>query len=483
MTTINYSAPATCASFMKSEAFGRLIAGPVGSGKTTACLFEMLRRACEQTPAPDGIRYTRFAIVRQTLKQLKDTVLKDVIGWLRGIASYKVSDNTIYVEIGDVRSEWILIPLDDPEDQRRLLSMQLTGAWMSECIEMDLNLMAPLSGRIGRYPNAQLGGCTWKGIIADTNFPSEGSDWWKFMEETPPDWQIFRQPSGMADSAENLCWLNQDNDTLKLAEDDPVRAAKGREYYLRFIRMYGEKSDWVKRYVHATYGEDPSGTAVFRESFKREFHVVPALEPSHGHPLIVGQDFGRDPCSVICQIDHKGRLLILEEVIAEDVGLEQHIERALRPRLLQDRYMGRPVVAVGDPSGIAKNSIYEETSFDAMKRMGIPCFPAPTNDLDPRLRAVEAFLLAQRDGGGAILIDGGRCPTIVRALAGGYRYGRTRAGDRKPKPEKNRWSHPMDALQYVCLVAHGRGWSEMVAAQLVRRPRAPRVRVSAGAWT
>jgi hypothetical protein len=78
MTTISYTAPATCASFMKSESFGRLIAGPVGSGKTTSCLFELFRRALEQEPAPDGIRYTRFALVRSTLKQLKDTVLKDV---------------------------------------------------------------------------------------------------------------------------------------------------------------------------------------------------------------------------------------------------------------------------------------------------------------------------------------------------------------------------------------------------------------------
>jgi hypothetical protein len=78
MTEIIYDAPPTCADFMQSEAFIRLIAGPVGSGKTTACLFELFRRSCEQAPAPDGYRYTRFAILRQTLTQLKPTVLKDI---------------------------------------------------------------------------------------------------------------------------------------------------------------------------------------------------------------------------------------------------------------------------------------------------------------------------------------------------------------------------------------------------------------------
>ena len=315
MANINYAAPPTCARFMKSAAFGRLIAGPVGSGKTTACLFELFRRACEQEKAPDGLRYTRFAIVRQTLKQLKDTVLKDITSWLEGIAHYKVTDNTVYITIGDVRSEWILIPLDSPEDQRRLLSMQLTGAWMSEAIEMDVGLVDALAGRLGRYPSAQLGSCSWFGMIADTNMPTEGSDWHKFMDlNTPPDWQVFIQPSGLDDDAENLDWLTQTSETLKLPVGDPRRRAQGRTYYERLARGHGE--DWVKRYVMAQYGNDPSGTAVFRESFRRSFHVVDELMPVVGHPLILGQDFGRDPCTVICQLDHKGRLLVLEEVIA-----------------------------------------------------------------------------------------------------------------------------------------------------------------------
>jgi hypothetical protein len=481
MASINYTAPPTCARFMSSAAFGRLIAGPVGSGKTTACLFELFRRSCEQAPAPDGLRYTRWAIVRQTLKQLKDTVLKDITGWLDGIASYKVSDNTVYISIGDVRSEWILIPLDSPEDQRRLLSMQLTGAWMSEAIEMDVGLVDALAGRLGRYPSAQLGGATWFGMIADTNMPTEGSDWHKFMDvNVPPDWQIFIQPGGLEPGAENLNWLTQTTETLKLPIDDPKRLAQGRTYYERLARGHG--ADWVRRYVHAQYGNDPSGTAVFRESFNRSFHVVEGLTPVNGLPLIVGQDFGRDPCSVICQLDHKGRLLVLQEVVAEDIGLELHIEKALRPALFQERYLGRPVAMVGDPAGVSKSSIYEETTFDVLKRLGMNAFPAPTNDIDPRLRAIEAFLLAQRDGGPAILFDRDRCPVLVRAMAGGYRYAKTKAGVRKPLPDKNEYSHIIDALQYACLAAHG-GMSGLFAKRMAHRPRSTKPKMPVGAWT
>ena len=481
MTTINYAAPPTCAQFMKNAAFGRLIAGPVGSGKTTACLFELFRRACEQHPAPDGFRYTRFAIVRQTLKQLKDTVLKDITSWLKGVAHYKVSENTVHIQIGDVRSEWLLIPLEDPEDRARLLSMQLTAGWMSEAIEMDVNVIADLAGRCGRYPSAAQGGATWSGIIADTNMPSEGSDWHLFMtEKRPPDWEIFIQPGGLEEVAENLQWLTQTPATLKLSEEDPARLAQGRTYYERLAR--NNNLDWVKRYVHAQFGDDPSGTAVFRESFKSAFHVVEGLEPVHGHPLIVGQDFGRDPCTVICQVDHRGRLLVLQEVIAEDTGLELHVERAVRPVLLQERFLGRPVAMIGDPAGRSKGSIYEETSFEALQRMGFAAFPAPTNDIDPRIRAVESWLLKQYDGAGAILFDKHRCPELIRAMSGGYRYAKTKAGQRKPLPEKNKYSHVADALQYAALASHGR-MNEMVARHIGTRNVRNKPKVTSAGWT
>lgn len=485
MSKIEFNAPPTVARFMKSEAFFRLIAGPVGSGKTTGCLFELFRRACEQAPAKDGYRYTRFAIVRQTLKQLKDTVLKDITGWLQGIAEFKVSDNTVYISVGDVKSEWLLIPLDSPEDQRRLLSLQLTGAWMSESIEMDYTIVSPLAGRIGRYPSGNLGSPTWFGMIADTNMPSEGSDWHKVMIDPPPDTQIFIQPGGLEDDAENLEYLVQTAETVKLDLTDPdqreQRRAQGRTYYERFVR--NNSPDWCKRYVHAQFGDDPSGTAVFRESFKHSFHVVDELEPVSAFPLLVGQDFGRDPCSIICQLDHRGRLLVLEEVVAEDIGLELHIERSLRPTLMKERYLGKSIAVIGDPSGIAKSSIYEENSFDVMKRMGFMAFPAPTNELSARLRAVEAFLLAQREGGPAFLIDGKRCPSLVRGLNGGYRFAKTRAGVRKPAPDKNEYSHIADALQYACLAAHG-GMVGMIGNRLGGRVgNSNRPKITKGGWT
>ncbi len=483
--SLNYQAPATCAAFMKSEAYGRLIAGPVGSGKTTAAVIELLRRSMAQSPAADGIRYTRHAIVRQTLKQLKDTVLKDCQNWLQGLGEWKVSEGVFHVKFGDVKSEWVFIPLENAEDQSRLLSMQLTGAWLSECIEMDMDVLGPLSGRLGRYPSGTHGTPTWHGWIADTNFPTEMTPWHNFMEEPRPGVQIFKQPSGLSPNAENLNWLVQNEKTIQLPIDHPDRLAQGRKYYERFIEMYGEDSDWVNRYVKAQYGDDPSGAAVFKASFRSDFHIVPDTLLIPGYPLILAQDFGRNPWTLICQMDHMGRLLVHEEVPATNVGLEKHIEQSLKPKLFTDRYLGFKVCVVGDPAGVAKGSIGEETCFDALKRLGFPAFPAPTNDIEPRLRAVEALLGRQVNGGPALMISRARAPFLCRAMSGGYRFTKQKTGALRvipDKADKEGFSHVADCLQYGSLVVHGNLVPEITRRLRARTKRAGAPPNAAG-WT
>lgn len=480
MGSINYTAPPICATFMASNTFGRLIAGPVGSGKTTACIMELLRRAIEQHPGDDGLRHTRFAIVRQTLDQLKKTVLKDIQNWFAGIHEWRVSESTIYFKFADVRSEWILIPLEEEKDQQRLLSSQLTGVWFSEAIEIDVDLLAPASGRCGRYPMGRHGVPTWAGMIADTNFPTEGSPWHGFMENAPSIWKIFKQPGGLSPGAENLPWLNQTEETLKLPETDPRRIQRGLDYYLRLAENVNK--DWINRYVHARYGSDPSGTAVYKLSFKRSFHVTRELEPVRGKLLLVGQDFGRQPWSLISQLDFRGRLLILEEVDGTDTGLEQHLRMNLRPALMNERYMGHPVCLVGDPSGRNKSSLYETNEFDLIKEMGFSGFPAPTNDLDPRIRAVEKFFGQQCDGGGNILIDEDRCPRLVEGLSGLYRFAKTKVGASKPQPDKNQWSHVNDDLQYICLVAGNPGAYSMVYGRVMGGRKTTRNAPPVRAW-
>jgi hypothetical protein len=476
---INYHAPPTVSKLMQSEAFIRLIAGPVGSGKTTGLIFELMRRALMQSTCLDGLRHTRFVILRQTLQQLKQTVLKDIAHWFSGIARWKVSESTVYLHFGDVRSEWILMPLEEPEDRRRLLSMNVTGAMVSECIEIDHELMNDIAGRCGRFPLPTDGGCTWNGIVMDTNMPPEGTPWHRAMIEPAEDWEVYVQPGGLEPDAENLNWLLQTTETLKLPIDHPERLAAGRAYYERLARS--NNLNWVKRYVHAQYGPDPEGTAVYSGSFRYPFHVVPALEPVPNRPLYVGQDFGRNPWSIIMQPDYMGRILCLQEVAGIDCGLRTHLRMNLRPALSDPRYSRLPVIVIGDPSGVAKSQYDEVNGFDVLKAEGFACIPAGTNDIDTRLRSVEYYLLQQRAGGPAMLFDAGRCPTLVQGMNGMYRYGRTAQDDSKPTPDKNGWSHVCDAHQYGTMATLGNTARHLARRMTGRSPRRPPM--PAGAWT
>lgn len=484
---IVYNATPVTGEFMSSSAFVRFLLGPVGSGKTTGVMFEVMRRACEQEPGPDGIRRTRFAIIRNTLSQMKQTVLKDIETWLGPIAYFKSSENVIEIRAGDIHSDWYMIPLEDPVNQQRLLSLQLTGAWLNEFIEIDSDLIPGIAGRCGRYPSAAQGGATWFGIIGDSNMPNAGSRWHEQLAlNVPEDWSVHIQPGGLAPNAENLNWLMQTAETLKLPIDDPVRLAQGRTYYERLARL--QSGNWVKRYVHAEFGDDPDGTAVFRESFSRDFHVSKEpLAVFSGVPLLIGQDFGRNPCSLIAQYTPRGQLVILEEVIAENIGLTLHIHQNLKPLLANNpRYIGKRVTIVGDPAGQARNDHTEQTSFDLLEEAHFLAYPAPTNNIEPRIMAVEQLLAQNIGGKPLLLIDGTRCPRLVQALHTKYLYAKRKDGETRSLPEKKHpWSDIVDALQYIALCAQG-GYQQQIRSDIERRMRqnvAPARRMSPAAWT
>ena len=117
-----------------------------------------------------------------------------------------------------------------------------------------------------------------------------------------------------------------------------------------------------------------------------------------------------------------------------------------------------------------------------LKRIGFVAFPATTNDIQPRLRSVEKWLLQQRSGKPAMLIDAQGCPKLLRGFRGEYRYKMQRDGSVEVKPDKkNRpFADLHDALQYACL-----GTSDRIRGKYMRRGinRSAPAPFSAAAWT
>jgi hypothetical protein len=97
----------------------------------------------------------------------------------------------------------IFLALDQPKDVRKLLSLELTGAWVNEARELPKAVIDGLTHRVGRYPTQRDGGPTWHGVWMDTN-PMDDDHWWFRLSEKEKitgkyGWDFFQQPGGVVE--------------------------------------------------------------------------------------------------------------------------------------------------------------------------------------------------------------------------------------------------------------------------------------------
>jgi len=307
---IAYTPPRTLARFLQSSAFVRAIMGPIGSGKSSVCAVEIVRRAMEQAPGPDGFRRTRFAIIRNTYRELQDTTRKTFEEWVPSqLGKWSEADLTFNMEFDDVRAEILFRALDRPEDVRKLLSLELTGAWINEAREIPKPVFDMIQGRVGRYPSKNQGGPTWYGIWLDTNPPDRDHWFYRVFEELRPDEHIlFRQPGARSPAAENR-------------ENLPDR------YYERLLQ--GKDDDWIKVFVDGDYGFIKEGRPIYPE-WQDRIHVQPPSLLASASTLLLGVDFGLTPAAVFGQRDPKdGQLQIVHEITSESLGATRFFEEVV----------------------------------------------------------------------------------------------------------------------------------------------------------
>jgi hypothetical protein len=74
---LDFSESPTVYDFIQSRSFVTGMMGPVGSGKSYACAAKIFIQAVKQKPSPiDNIRYSRWAVVRNSYPMLKTTTIK-----------------------------------------------------------------------------------------------------------------------------------------------------------------------------------------------------------------------------------------------------------------------------------------------------------------------------------------------------------------------------------------------------------------------
>lgn len=449
--TFDYAPPGPVVrEFLMSDAEVSGIMGPYGSGKSTACIARILRHTAQQRPSPNGKRMTRWAVIRNTHPELKTTTIKSWLQWLPKDLGYwkEAGPTTHHIITDDLDMEVWFLALDKPDDVAKLGSLEITGAWQNEVREQPKAILDALTGRVGRYPPALLGGCTWSGVLMDTNPPDSDSWYYKLAEEPPDGYRFFKQPSGLAPDAENLDWLNQDGDSIKLPLGSRARRLRGREYYVKLAK--GKTDDWANVYVRGNYGFAIDGKPIFPEYFDN-VHCR-EVEPNPHLPLHIGIDFGLTPAAIFAQRSVMGQWRWIDELVTEDMGAVRFAE--LLGAMIRGTY-GRFTIGsiTGDPAGEQRVQTDERTPFDILAAHKIHARPAHTNDFTLRREAVAQPMTRLIDGQPGFLISP-KCKITRKGLAGGYAFRRLQvAGQERFRdvPDKNAYSHPCEAGQYAML--------------------------------
>ena len=440
---VNYQASRTMTLFHQSDSFVRALMGPIGSGKSVACCIEMFLKSFEQQPNSMGIRKSRWVVVRNTYRELIDTTIQTFFDWypehlgvfkkmdLKFITHQQLPDGTT-AEI-----EFLFRALDKPDDIKKLLSLEVTGGWINEAREIPKQIMDMLIGRLGRYPNMRDGGPSWHGLIMDTNPPDSDHWWFKLFETDNPDtYSLFKQPSGLSEDAENI-------------ENLP----KG--YYTNM--QQGKDKEWINVYVHGQYGFVQDGKPVFPE-YKDDVHSTSdeILVPDNAI-IYIGIDFGLTPAATFGYLTAGHRWIIFDELVTEDMGAVNFGK--LLSQKIHREYPNHQFEIYADPAGDQRAQTDERTPFMVLATEGITACPTHTNDFIIRREAVAAPLSRMDFQGNPGFLIGPKAIMIRKALAGGYKYKRMSVTGQErfmDKPDKGRYSHVADSLQYL-MVGAGEG--------------------------
>lgn len=482
-----YSPPGrVAAQFLASDAFVQAIMGPVGSGKTGASLMKPLYIARRQAPDPrDGVRRTKFAVIRDTARNLEKTTIpswhrwvpKDMPGsdWLGGSGGQPAKHTIRWALPDGTQVELIIefIGLGDGSAETAMPGWEGTGAYLNEADKLARDVLTYVKGRVGRYPAkdvaAGFGGATWRGVWMDFNAPDVDHWLYKVLVEgetdegfDDPRWtpQFFVQPGAMILQGGRYI-LNPRAENLANLPDG---------YYEQ--QVAGQPTWYCRRMVANQWGANRDGQPVYEE-WNDEFHVSPVdLLPVLGLRLRIGVDAGLTGALVIGQEMPNGQLRILDELVAPPTGWGAIKFGEALNRLLAERYApwarglighnGGPrlggaddIDVFADPAAGSRSSTDEQSWLQVFAATtGLRVRLAPTNLPTMRLEAVRKPLTRLIDGAPGLFVSP-RCKVLRKGFNSGYRLRRVLANGATERyadtPDKNEFSHVHDGCQYFAL--------------------------------
>lgn len=496
------------------RSFASFIIGPVGSGKSVPSLQRIMDIGSEQAPSEDGKRRSRFAVIRNTMPELRSTTsvtyqqiypqeaFGDIV-W-RSPATHFIAPGG-----SDLDIEVNLLALDKPKDVKKLLSLELTGAFINEMREVPRSIISRLSERVGRF-GVNERPTTWSGIWGDTNPPDADHYIYNWHhKDTPEGYRFHQQPPGVLEVREipggaeiiDENFPEYHGTKLNRAEvliyhkgkvqrvDCPVpiiRAADRRwivnpwmenlvalskvdagsnplgprSYYGRALA--GKTVEEIQSYLQGVYTFVIDGRRVVPQ-YNPQVHGVDHIPVLEDEPVYIGADIGGgtlQPSALLFQKHPRGIYLAHHEVVCFDMGLNRwanQVKEALVKHFPKHVERGLTGTGWGDPAGNKRDEIFETKSFDALRRdHGIVLEAAPSQDPKMRIAALSGPCERMIDGKPGLLVNKRGCPMFHKGLMGAWHYKRVQVtGEERyaDKPSKNDESHICDGGGYGFLGA------------------------------
>ncbi len=463
-----------------------LIMGPLGSGKTIESCQKIFKYQCIQDKNDKGERPSRWCAVRNTYSDLFSTTIKDWLGLFGDLGTFKQGSKEppswrSEFKLADgtkVVTELIFLALDRPEHVKKLRGMQVTGFWLNEVKELPKAIVDMADLRHGRYPSMATGGVvpSWHGMIGDTNAPDDVHWYYRLAEEeTPEGWTFHRQPGGVLRT-------DRKDELGKVIFEDNLDAENVHNlpegYYKR--GMQGKDEDWIAVNLGNEYGLVVDGKPVYPEYYDQTHCPDSGVAYLPGLPIGLGWDFGLTPSVIVVQYTERGQLRIIDELVAEDMGVKQFARDVVKPYLAQNYPQAYIGLSMADPAGNNRhetdatasinilNDYYEDDDNFTPLDLGFTTVGAPSNVVTKRLEAVKSYLTKMVDGRPGLVVDK-KCKNIRRGFQGGYKYAKLRVSGNeryRESPAKNMYSHPHDGLQYIAMGAQ----SGMIVEKVETKP-------------
>lgn len=466
--------------FHESTAFTRLVAGPYGSGKTTAmAVAEPFFTGMVQRPDSNGRRTAVVGVLRDTFRNLYKTTIQDWLRWVpKDFGHFTGSDDrpaihdlefdAPYIDgtpgMGRVQLRVHFQALGANSVEAVCDGWALNGAFIDAATTVPIEALGYLGGRTKRAGEKHLR--VSRGVWAGFNKPDVDHPLYQMCVEDAATHErdsieFFDQPAGILPGGPPYK-VNPAADNARWLDDD---------YYEVIAR--GRPDWWVRRFCRNQWGASFAGQPIFGEIDLDTIFLTQEHEPDPGDELVLGLDGGGTPAAVVMGRTRSGRRIIFAEVVITDptdpkgkrlltgVGPTRFAE-AIGDVLSSRFARQRVTIAWGDPAAFY-GADREKGEYSFMEKvqslLRVPVQPTVSNELDLRLDAVRTLLnrINAHDQRRDLAVNPS-CRFIRRGFSGDYKWAKADPlqPTKKLGKQNTASSHVMDALGYACLGDQGR---------------------------